>query len=163
MKDTEEVKLKRKLHAREAIIKKYGGYGVWSRGKSTTEKQKQAAREGIKRTRRIVALSGRLTDIERIIDEYLHKNSIEHIHEFSIGRKIVDFYLSSSNEVLEADSDYWHQNKEVDLKRDEYIKKRNPFVRVYHFVEKDIKSGDWVKYMNEEKRCLNEKVENRDS
>lgn len=101
--------------------------------------------EATQRMRRNLAKRGRLTDIERIVDTYLHEHNIEHKHEHPIGRKSVDFYLPNPNVVLEADGEYWHQDKLKDRKKDDYIRSQLSGVVIIRLPGQEIKDGRWTK------------------
>lgn len=98
---------------------------------------------GVLKTRKTLAESGRLTNLEKIIDVYLHKNYIKHEHEYKVGGYAVDFYLPKEHEILEADSDYWHLGKDED-KRDQEIMKLLPGVNIIHLTEEALIKGTWL-------------------
>lgn len=100
--------------------------------------------EATQKMRRELAKKGRLTSLEKIIDDYLVVNSIEHINEYPVGDKVVDFYLPKLGTFIEADGDYWHQDKDKDAERDKYIKSIFPEIELVRCNEASIKSGMWV-------------------
>ena len=56
----------------------------------------------------------------------------------------VDFYLPKTHEILEADSEYWHRNKN-EVIRDIYIQSLIKNVKIIHLLEEDLKSENWLK------------------
>jgi very-short-patch-repair endonuclease len=117
------------------------GIGKWMKGKKWD--YSGMGKKGGPASRKSQAGKNGLTNIERIIDEYLHFTKIKHEHEFAIGQKVVDFYLPETYEILEADSVYWHKNKDEE-KRDKYIEERMRGVRMIHLKEEFIKNGKWL-------------------
>lgn len=144
-KHTEEYKKKR-----SELLKKQ-----WASGVRVACKNPKISPDGLARKiaatqamRKRLAKRGKLTDIEKIIDTYLHKNKIKHEHEHPVGRKCVDFYLPALKIILEADGDYWHQDKEKDRLKDRYVSARLPRDTIIRLSEGDIKSGLWIQTFN---------------
>ena len=126
----------------------------WASGKRKIARKPVISPEGLARKiaatqamRRRIAHNGKLTDIERIVDNYLHKNKVKHAHEYPVGRKCVDFYLTDYDVILEADSEYWHQDKEKDKLKDLYVSNLMPDTKIIRLPEKMIKSGDFIKLL----------------
>lgn len=124
----------------------------YAKGNTRTKGRKlNISPEGLERkikatqkTRRNLAKKGKLTDIEAIVDKFLQSKEIEYINEYPIGRKVVDFYIPSQNLIIEADGEYWHQDKEKDSMRDTYIKEKIPGVNIIRLTGQTIKNGTWV-------------------
>jgi very-short-patch-repair endonuclease len=60
---------------------------------------------------------------ERLAYCYFEDNNMEFKHSFSIRPYFVDFLLSD-NLIIEIDGEYFHQNKEYENKRDNYLKSK---------------------------------------
>lgn len=103
--------------------------------------------EATQAMRQRLAKRGKLTDIEKIIDNYLHSKNIRHEHEYPVGRKSIDFYLPAQKIFIEADGDYWHQDKTKDIAKDIYVRKRRPDVKIIRCSEIAIKNGSWIKLL----------------
>lgn len=123
----------------------------WASGKRKPTKPYTISPEGLSRKiaatqtmRRRLAARGKLTDIEKIIDRYLHMNNIEHEHEYPVGAKVMDFYLPDHSVFIEADSDYWHQDKRKDADKDMYVNKLMPEIQIIRCPEKAIKDTSWI-------------------
>ena len=122
--------------------------GSWNRGR-TPKRGKRWRKNVIKavlKTRQNLAKRGSLTNLEKIVDKYLHDHKIKHYHEFNVGGKSADFYLPKERLFLEADGDYWHRDKKKEVKRDKYIKFETNWgkIRLIHLPEKSIKDGTWL-------------------
>lgn len=90
----------------------------------------------------ILAQKGFETSIEKKMRLALEEKLISFETQFKIGRFWVDFALTDYRLVIEADGEYWHQDKEKDAKRDEIIKSYG--WRVIRFSEKQInKDVSW--------------------
>ncbi|WP_175429983.1 DUF559 domain-containing protein [Azospirillum argentinense] len=61
------------------------------------------------------------TNIEKIVAEILTEGGVEFQFNARIGTKWVDFLISGTNLVVEADGERWHTNKEGETLRDLYI------------------------------------------
>lgn len=70
---------------------------------------------------RIMAQKGYETSIEKKMRLALESKQISFEKQFKIDRFWVDFAVISSRLVIEADGEFWHQDKEKDAKRDEII------------------------------------------
>lgn len=123
----------------------------WASGNRKPAKKPTISPEGLARKiaatqamRRRIAHNGKLTDIEQIIDNYLHINNIQHEHEYPVGIKCEDFYLPAQQVFIEADGDYWHQDKEKDLRKDLYVGNIMPHIEIVRCSEKSIKEGSWI-------------------
>lgn len=116
----------------------------WMKGRKPSERQRQIAKITVLKTRKKVASRGKLTDIEKIVDEYLHLNNIKHEHEYYIEGKAVDFYLPTERTIFEADGKYWHRDIKKDIERDLFIKSNMKNTKIIHLTEKSIKDGSWV-------------------
>lgn len=139
-KHTEQYKTNRSLQIKEQ----------WATGKRVACKNPKISADGLARKiaatqkmRKLLAKGGKLTDIEKIIDNYLHKNKIKHEHEYAVGRKVVDFYLPELKLFLEADGAYWHDS-DKDAVRDLYISRIRPEIKIIRCTEKTIKNGSWI-------------------
>lgn len=131
----------------ESQRKWYSKGGVRTKGNKLNISEDGLRRkiEATQKMRKRIASRGKLTDIERIIDDYLHLKNITHEHEYPVGAKVMDFYLPEQGYFIEADSDYWHQDKEKDLMKDNYVKKLRPEVEIVRCNEASIKDGTWAK------------------
>jgi very-short-patch-repair endonuclease len=63
------------------------------------------------------------------------------------GRCVVDFWLPDEQLVFEADGDFWHQDKEKEARRDEYLMERG-VLAVIHLGTQDLLFAN-----KERKRC----------
>lgn len=131
--------------AKRIVTLKARDMSSWKVGKTPKrgEAWKKNVIAGVLRTRNALANGGKLTNLERIIDVYLHANNIEHLHEHKIGNYSVDFYLPKVNQILEADSYYWHLGKDED-KRDKEIMKLLQGVNITHLTEQSLLNGTWI-------------------
>jgi len=53
------------------------------------------------------------TWIEREIAQYLTDNHVEFIPQYNVDRMTADFYIPSTNTIIEANGDFWHANPAV--------------------------------------------------
>lgn len=58
------------------------------------------------------------TTLEKAVREALEVTHIKFVSQESRGRFCLDFWLPIFNVAIEADGDYWHQDKERDIDRD---------------------------------------------
>ena len=124
----------------------YAAGNVRTKGRklNISESGLQRKIEATQTMRQKIAARGKLTDIEQIIDNYLHQNNIYHEHEYAVGKKVMDFYVPSLAIFIEADGDYWHQDKEKDRAKDAYVNEIRPDIQIVRCAEKNIKEGTWT-------------------
>lgn len=58
------------------------------------------------------------SSIEKIIRLILIDYPLNFIQEYKVGRYSIDFYLPELNIALEVDGDYWHQNIDRDIRKE---------------------------------------------
>jgi len=85
-----------------------------------------------KHPNRIMNKKGYQTNVEKIIEDWLIERKVQYEKQTRIGRVFVDFYLPTTNEVLEGDGEFWHSRQKKDIERDKYIKSINPTIKITH-------------------------------
>ena len=75
--------------------------------------------------------SGNMTWIEKRMSQLLDKLGIDYVFQYPILRYNVDFVIPALRIVIECDGEYWHTNKQKDLKRQRKIEKEGWFVLRY--------------------------------
>ena len=75
--------------------------------------------------------SGNMTWIEKRLSTILDKLNIEYVFQYPILRYNIDFAIPSLKIVIECDGEYWHQDKEKDLIRQENIEREGWLVLRY--------------------------------
>jgi len=86
---------------------------------------------------RIMAQRGFMSSLEKKVKDVLDTMGLNYECQYPISKYFVDFALVSDKIAIEADGDYWHQDKKRDRKRQKDIEK-NGWV-VIRFSESDIK------------------------
>jgi hypothetical protein len=81
---------------------------------------------------RIMAQRGYLTSTEKMVAEWLTIRGVKFDREYRIGKHLADFYIPSTNTIIEADGAYWHKNQNTDIERDSEILAEMPDVRIIH-------------------------------
>ena len=81
---------------------------------------------------RIVARRGHVTECERQIRDWLRGTGFSFQFQKSIGTHVVDFYLPSTQTIIEADGAFWHQNQGVDIERDKALIQEVPDSTIVH-------------------------------
>ncbi len=76
------------------------------------------------------------TYIESLMAEYLSEMGINAKFNYKIGTKWVDFAMPRKRIAIEADGEYWHNDKDKELARDKYLGKKG--WRVLHFSGSEI-------------------------
>jgi very-short-patch-repair endonuclease len=71
--------------------------------------------------------SGKYSSIEKLIADVLKSKRIFFYHNLKIGKYFADFVIFH-NVIIECDGEYWHRDKEKDLKRDAYMMDRGYYV-----------------------------------
>ena len=99
----------------------------------------------------ILARKGHMTGIERKMKEALERESIETFYNYPVSPYYVDFALKSHKIAIECDGEYWHKDKEKDLKRQKEIESKG--WTVLRFAEKEIEK-DVASCVGEIKRVL---------
>ncbi len=84
----------------------------------------------------IMAQNGFISSLEKKVEDVLISLGIAYARQHPIKRYFVDFALLNKRIAIEADGEYWHQDKERDLKRQEDIEKEGWIV--LRFPEKQI-------------------------
>jgi SPP1 gp7 family putative phage head morphogenesis protein len=74
---------------------------------------------------------GKMTSIEKKMAELLDKLGIEYVFQYRILNYYADFAIPSLRIVIECDSDFWHQDKSYDRKRQLRIEGLGWFVLRY--------------------------------
>lgn len=94
---------------------------------------------------RIVAQRGFRTDLERQVEAWLIMRGLDFEVGFPVGRSIVDFWIPSLGEVVEADGAFWHQDQAVDIARDLRLLDILPGSRIthLHFYDKRFTPQNW--------------------
>ena len=124
------------------------------RGKTRTPEHNKAMSEAIKADWESLSLEqrnakmeachkfvfGRFpTSLEIKVMNILESNSILYEYEFPISPYSCDFFLPAYNLIIEADGNYWHQDKEAEIKRDAHILAQG--YRILHLTESQINTG----------------------
>lgn len=81
---------------------------------------------------RRLAGSGFVTSCEAQVEQWLIERGVPYEREFPVGDRVVDFYLPTEREIIEADGAYWHQDQSADVERDREILRALPGVEVTH-------------------------------
>ena len=117
------------------------------RTKATKENISKSKREFYKlhpekHVNSIISKKGYVTSYEKKIKLWLEKRRIEFIQQYRIGKYYCDFYLPKTNEIIEADGGYWHQDQKKDIIRDKELLKLNPnlIITHIHFYDKRFSS-----------------------
>lgn len=61
------------------------------------------------------------TTPEIMVKQILGKLGVRFIQEFKLGRYSIDFAIPDKKIAIEVDGEYWHRNKERDMRKNEYI------------------------------------------
>lgn len=87
---------------------------------------------------RILSRKGFETSVERRIREWLDSRGVDYKKQYRIGKSYADFYLPETNEVIEGDGAFWHQDQSIDIERDKRMLKVIPDLKIthLHFYEK---------------------------
>lgn len=81
-------------------------------------------------------LSHRKTLIEKLVEDWLLKNSINYKYNERVGRYFPDFILLGRNIIIECDEPYWHQKENE--KRENFLKCQG--YNIYHLTTREIKN-----------------------
>ncbi len=81
------------------------------------------------------------TNIEYALQMLLENAGFEYEAQKQIGRYVVDFFVADGNLVFEADSNFWHKDKEREQTRDEYLIEKD-IGAVIHLNEEDLISWE---------------------
>lgn len=84
----------------------------------------------------IMAKKGFISSLEKKFMDYLDNLGIEYKHQYPIDKYWADFVIEKEKICIECDGDYWHKNKEKDLKRQKEIE--NLGWTVLRFSQEDI-------------------------
>lgn len=76
------------------------------------------------------------SSLQRKVCEVLEKLSIEHTHQYHVGRYWVDFAIPKCRLLIECDGEYLHRDKGLDARRDLAILLAMPGWKMVHFSEK---------------------------
>lgn len=87
----------------------------------------------------IFKLYQRDTSLELILWDHLERQGIPFVRKKRIGRYQVDAWLPELNFAVEADGAYWHQDKDRDAKRDQYLLTKHGLSAVFRFSEQELK------------------------
>ena len=87
---------------------------------------------------RILSGKGFETSVEKRIREWLDSRGVAYTKQYRIGKSYADFYLPETNEVIEGDGAFWHQDQSIDIERDKRMLKAIPDLKIthLHFYEK---------------------------
>jgi very-short-patch-repair endonuclease len=77
--------------------------------------------------------------MEKALAWVLDQGGLVYEKQKRFGRCVVDFWLPDEQLVFEADGDFWHQDKEKEARRDEYLTQRGALA-VVHIRTKDLRS-----------------------
>lgn len=101
-------------------------------------REKMLSEHPEKHINRLLAKKGFETSVERKIREWLDSRGVEYKKQYRIGKLYADFYLPETNEVIEGDGAFWHQDQSIDIERDKRMLKANPDLKIthLHFYEK---------------------------
>lgn len=115
------------------------GWQEWWGGLSEAEK---IDRQQIMQT---AASQVRPTSIEISVRNVLDALKVDYQEQKPIGRYMVDFFIPSTNTVIECDGDYWHNLPEVvarDKRKDEFLNQKG--YRVIRLPEHKIKENPFT-------------------
>lgn len=131
-KRSEEVKKK------FSIIRK--GLNTWTKGRKASEETKQKMRES--RIKYIASVYGNVypgigKNEKEILDKLEQELGYRIIRQFEVGGYYVDGYIPEINLVIEVDEKYHDNQKEKDLKREEFIRAKLGcrFIRIKDFIK----------------------------
>ena len=85
-----------------------------------------------KHINKILSQKGFMTCLEKQVKTWLDERQVKYIHQYKIGNMFCDFYLPKTNEVIEVDGAFWHQNQKKDIIRDKKILRFKPDVKITH-------------------------------
>lgn len=88
---------------------------------TNTPYQRMRSSQRIRRTMQKMSQNGFTSSLELFVADVLNGLHINYIQQYSIDRFCVDFALPDYNIVIEADGEYWHQDKEKDDERQRII------------------------------------------
>jgi very-short-patch-repair endonuclease len=71
------------------------------------------------------------TWMEKALALLLDQGGLVYEKQKRFGRCVVDFWLPDEQLVFEADGDFWHQDKEKEARRDEYLTERGALAVVH--------------------------------
>lgn len=154
-----------------SIAKRAAERSVMSRGKPNPAHSKRMiafyAKNPEKHPNAIVARKTKgkgYTYIEKIVADILTDLGVLFVFNVRIGTKWPDFSIPSHMLIIEADGEYWHQDAEKELLRDEYLQSLG--WKVVHFSGKDlVNETDKCRSIiaNELERCSGRIVRTRHS
>lgn len=76
------------------------------------------------------------TTLERALYQLLDESGLTYMPQRRIGRYVVDAFIPERGIAFEADGAYWHQDKEREARRDQYLLERG--VIVVHLTDSDL-------------------------
>lgn len=89
------------------------------------------------------------TTIEKAVREYLQSLGVVFETQRGIGSYVVDFVIPAQHLIIEADGEYWHENKRASMMRradrDGFLESQG--FEVMHLTEQQIKSGAFMRQL----------------
>lgn len=74
------------------------------------------------------------TSIEKWVSSALTEAGKTFVEQFRVGSRKIDFYLPEDKLFIEADGEWWHQDKEAELRRDIEILTKYPDHKITHIL-----------------------------